>query len=335
MTTPATSSRLNEVRSPKERRRQALVLVIEPGGASTKSAPHRSGDSGLTHAAEYMAQPRRSPLPTGAETSTGVKGTYRRTVPQRSPLPTGAETVRCHTPRTPVESPQRSPLPTGAETWAVIFTLMGNVWPQRSPLPTGAETVAVAVRVRSALMPQRSPLPTGAETEGTFGGDTLSAASTKSAPHRSGDLGRIETRRFARAPQRSPLPTGAETGGVFIPVDRLVMPQRSPLPTGAETGSARRSCSHPARLNEVRSPQQRRPRLFAEDRCSLAASTKSAPHRSGDRATNRQESPSGSPQRSPLPTGAETTPSASSAVVSTKPQRSPLPTGAETWLRCA
>ena len=139
-----------------------------------------------------------------------------------------------------------------------------------------------------------------------LGHHRVRCASTKSAPHRSGDA-------------------CASSGGCGL------------------TG-----------LNEVRSPQERRPGRVADDHGGVPASTKSAPHRSGDRVGHHERhrglhastksaphrsgdtrdlatvtSP-GSPQRSPLPTGAETDGLDVSSQVIGKPQRSPLPTGAET-----
>ena len=141
-------------------------------------------------------------------------------------------------------------------------------------------------------------------------GLVLALASTKSAPHRSGDPARLRRHEglgvasTKSAPHRSGDPAVASSTSV-----RSAAPQRSPLPTGAETpvhGWARRS--RLAGLNEVRSPQERRPartrRACPMTGCSLnevrspqerrlpgreegghgadAASTKSAPHRSGD-----------------------------------------------------
>ncbi len=141
-------------------------------------------------------------------------------------------------------------------------------------------------------------------------GLVLALASTKSAPHRSGDPARLRRHEglgvasTKSAPHRSGDPAVASSTSV-----RSAAPQRSPLPTGAETpvhGWARRS--RLAGLNEVRSPQERRPartrRACPMTGCSLnevrspqerrlpgreegghgadAASMKSAPHRSGD-----------------------------------------------------
>ena len=69
--------------------------------------------------------------------------------------------------------------PTQREQWA----------PQRSPLPTGAETIVDLVgEYPMTFTPQRSPLPTGAETCEGLHRCVRHPASTKSAPHGSGDV---------------------------------------------------------------------------------------------------------------------------------------------------
>ena len=132
-------------------------------------------------------------------------------------------------------------------------------------------------------------------------------ASTKSAPHRSGDQARAHA----------------------VATDEL-LPQRSPLPTGAETRGLQSPRAGLCRLNEVRSPQERRQPGVDAQHGTAPASTKSAPHRSGDsgchgrgrrggprlnevrspqerrRPPDRIHGPATEPQRSPLPTGAET-----------------------------
>ncbi len=59
---------LNEVRSPQERRRAGCSLLGRGCVASTKSAPHRSGDNPGSMPSTERPRPQRSPLPTGAET---------------------------------------------------------------------------------------------------------------------------------------------------------------------------------------------------------------------------------------------------------------------------
>ena len=139
-----------------------------------------------------------------------------------------------------------------------------------------------------------------------LGHHRVRCASTKSAPHRSGDPDGLPMTTAVCPPQRSPLPTGAETALDTMSGTVAFMPQRSPLPTGAETPATsppsrlrarlnevrspqerRRTASTcPARssasLNEVRSPQERRRRVHPGPRGRDPASTKSAPHRSGD-----------------------------------------------------
>ena len=133
--------------------------------------------------------------------------------------------------------------------------------------------------------PQRSPLPKGAETV-VVGGPRVGVevASTKSAPQRSGDGGRD-----ARRPG-SP----ASLNEVRSPKER-------------RQAARRRGTPRVWRLNEVRSPKERRQPLRREHtHRRLRASTKSAPQRSGDVADRWGTRGAHTPQRSPLPKGAET-----------------------------
>ena len=187
----------------------------------------------------------------------------------------------------------------------------------------------------------------------------VSAASTKSAPRRSGDISGGNLPSCHASPQRSPLHEGAETceacdraRAAFMSLNEVrstkerrlanlhmqttgpSRPQRSPLHEGAETAasSASRTCG------------------------VIRASTKSAPRRSGDdvidilkaaHAAEPQRSPlhegaetsglgisdpslAARPQRSPLHEGAETKPTSSGGPATLQPQRSPLHEGAET-----
>ena len=134
MTTPATSSRLNEVRSPKERRPDESEPVLLDVRASTKSAPHRSGDP----------RPRR-----GCGPPRGLNEV--RSPQERRPRPRAAS--RCRRCRlNEVRSPQeRRPG-------------RGNAWgracgPQRSPLPTGAETCARGLEVLAAVVASTKSAP--------------------------------------------------------------------------------------------------------------------------------------------------------------------------------
>ena len=188
--------------------------------------------------------------------------------------------------------------------------------------------------IRSASPPQRSPLPTGAETGRHVRTPRADDhASTKSAPHRSGD---------SRRPRSDP-PSWTCLNEVRSPQERrqrvlhhaLDQPFASTKSAPHRSGDRRIAAGLPrplpGSLNEVRSPQERRRADPSGVVRQEHASTKSAPHRSGDSPMLAGSARSTVvPQRSPLPTGAETAPSAFVVRPTGSPQRSPLPTGAET-----
>ena len=210
--------RLNEARSPQEGRPGGRRGMDQPQPASTKSAPHRSGDShhnaGQGPRTAHRLNEVRSPQerrPWGPPPiSVLARNASTKSAPHRSgdfwPATWAAPTRSLNEVRSPQErrpeqtaaymkrasTPQRSPLPTGAETRTIM---QGRVHALRT-----ASTKSAPHRsgdhggpLRSQCwrgMPQRSPLPTGAETSGRPPGRLLHAASTKSAPHRSGDRSR-------------------------------------------------------------------------------------------------------------------------------------------------
>ena len=107
-------------------------------------------------------------------------------------------------------------------------------------------------------------------------------ASTKSAPQRSGDSPLPSLIALVDRPQRSPFPKGAETrwrarSSAWVWASTKSAPQRN-----GDGGRAGTRTSGP-RLNEVRSPKERRHALGHADLSSISR-----------------------PQRSPLPKGAET-----------------------------
>ena len=117
----------------------------------------------------------------------------------------------------------------------------------------------------------------------TVGDDGSTRASTKSAPQRSGDkrLDGGAHHGFGASTKSAPQRSGDSHSAVSTPTGGSG-PQRSPLPKGAETsriGGARAALT---RLNEVRSPKERRRVWGAVRGPGAAASTKSAPQRSGD-----------------------------------------------------
>ena len=184
-------------------------------------------------------------------------GSY--TQPQRSPLPTGAETGAdggVH--EAPVDASTKSaPHRSGdshhnAGQGPRTAHRLNEV---RSPQERRPEQTAAYMKRPST--PQRSPLPTGAETEVVLHGPPLRRASTKSAPHRSGDSGLRLPLVSQSPPQRSPLPTGAETphGGEYT-VDALASTKSAPHRSG--DGGPRPGRWRRPGLNEVRSPQERR-----------------------------------------------------------------------------
>ena len=180
--------------------------------------------------------------------------------------------------------PQRSPLPDGAET----FTARGSAWrahllasTKSVPRRSGDGRWPLTTCGRGCLNEVRSPKERRpADLDGVA--DAGVHASTKCAPRRSGDERQRSTRSAYRSPQRSPLPERAETGDRDTDAADPA-PQRGPLPERAETCRARRGCSRGSRLNEVRSPKERRP----------------------PGSTAMRSRPTW-PQRSPLPEGAET-----------------------------
>jgi len=130
-------------------------------------------------------------------------------------------------------------------------------------------------------------------------------ASTKSAPQRSGDSegGRLTLVRAAStksAPQRSGDPCWRGLRGPPSGLNEV----RSPKERRPRT--RKRSHAPPLSLNEVRSPKERR------------------------RRSGRNPDQWASPQRSPLPKGAETPRMTAEVAFVVPPQRSPLPKGAET-----
>ena len=251
--------------------------------------------------------PQRSPLPKGAETGADRdRGGHRvpastKSAPQRSGDEHGLAQHAGQVAASTKSAPQRSGDWTGRGPFRPAAAASTKSAPKRS-----GDTPSTRAGFATGS-PQRSPLPTGAETIHVLAEDAARLeASTKSAPHRSGDWRRGTGAYHVGQPQRSPLPTGAET----LMEDPLtpgvpIEPQRSPLPTGAETPRRRRSPSQRPRLNEVRSPQEQRPdtgegliRHGLPQRSplptgaetdhahpvagALVASTKSAPHRSGE-----------------------------------------------------
>ena len=284
----ASQACLNEVRSPKERRRRGIVWSIRMiESASTKSAPRRSGDLTRINDGGRIDTPQRSPLPEGAETcSAGEAGDG--CWPQRSPLPEGAEThvsvsvVQPEGPASTKSAPRRSGDCRMTACSGYLSSASTKSAPRRSGDTSGRLQVVQVVRglneVRSPKERRRAHISDSERL-------ALISASTKSAPRRSGDCsaqglcsrGRVASTKSA--PRRS----GDNPTGIKV-LDSETEPQRSPLPEGAETrlGPTGGRCS--LRLNEVRSPKERRPiRDAIRDGMSM-------------------------PQRSPLPEGAETAP---------------------------
>ena len=299
--------RLNEVRSPKERRLGLSGEAEDVAGASTKSAPHRSGDT------------RPGSTPRGRPSLNEVRSPKERrphTVPRKRHQSRCLNEVRTqssgdgHAPNDPSIGfrPQRSPLPKGAETGGS----------ERRHVSLGAASTKSAPQRSGDVHEERAAVPLD--------------ASTKSAPQRSGDRAASAWCALSRSwPQRSPLPKGAET--VLDPASgSRMLPQRSPLPKGAETVTGSEhgvrvvpasTKSAPQRSGDVGvevlghaeldASTKSAPQMSGDCACgfevlaAVVASTKSAPERSGDTDTHIQTpSGHGMPQRSPLPKGTET-----------------------------
>ena len=255
--------------------------------------------------------------------------------PQRSPLPTGAETSRrgpvCHRGRKRLNE-VRSPRERRHD--AILHPLATFGEPQRSPLPTGAETRVdarpVQVRSRPASTKsaphgsgdcrgrgQRAPVVASTKSaphgsgDGEPGGrrrDALLLASTKSAPHGSGDQ-RAEVRvahRDLPAASTKSAPHGSGDGGVGEVFAGEFVPQRSPLPTGAETGGGGCRPRRRRRLNEVRSPRERRQSASTPWPARPRLNEVRSPRERRQAWATRLSASKPTPQRSPLPTGAET-----------------------------
>ena len=227
--------RLNEARSPQEGRPGGRRGMDQPQPASTKSAPHRSGDS--HHNAGQG--------PRTAHRLNEVRSPQERR--PWGPPPISVLARNASTKSAPHRSGDFWPA-----TWAAPTRSLNEV---RSPQERRPEQTAAYMKRPST--PQRSPLPTGAETEVVLHGPPLRRASTKSAPHRSGDSGLRLPLVSQSPPQRSPLPTGAETphGGEYT-VDALASTKSAPHRSG--DGGPRPGRWRRPGLNEVRSPQERR-----------------------------------------------------------------------------
>ncbi len=236
---PPCASRLNEVRSPKERRRRGRggrprspAGLNEVRSPKKRRRPRRRRGSG-------PGGPGLNEVRSPKERRRGrVVAVDNRELPQRSPLPKGAETdpgecVAGADDASTKSAPQRS-----GDVLSIPIAASPPP-PQRSPLPKGAETSLDRRRSPHTIRrPQRSPLPKGAETGGPPGsvGDAECAASTKSAPQRSGDT--IDNGPTVNRPD---------------PASTKSAPQRS-----GDPASGRRGAGPARRLNEVRSPKERR-----------------------------------------------------------------------------
>ena len=378
----ASQACLNEVRSPKERRRRGIVWSIRMiESASTKSAPRRSGDiRAPTIEGDCVASTKSAPRRSGDLSLHRLEHLHRastKSAPRRS-----GDTRRCRgsggrCSLNEVRSPkERRPPPR-------MTAASAHTRPQRSPLPEGAETSTGATRAPTAPRLNEVRSPKERRRCSATVQSIRCLASTKSAPRRSGDgLPRRSRRLHRRASTKS---APRRSGDWMVRPSALsttLTPQRSPLPEGAETVETGRypgyegasTKSAPRRSGDPGAPVGRYPGAPASTKSAPRrsgdrpgrrlvidahdASTKSAPRRSGDKVAPGEASDPDSPQRSPLPEGAETRRSilrrwtrvCLNEVRSPKerrpiamppfgntlrqPQRSPLPEGAETACPC-
>ena len=137
------SARLNEVRSPKERRPWLT----------------QSTDDGVTRLNEVRSPKERRP-------SSAPHSGGRRTPPQRSPLPEGAETRR-RGPRAPRKasgaSTKSAPRRSGDTQLIPVVEVVDAASTKSAPRRSG-DLGYVFPFWRITGVPQRSPLPEGAET---------------------------------------------------------------------------------------------------------------------------------------------------------------------------
>ncbi len=299
--------RLNEVRSPKERRHSDGPVPRHPARrASTKSAPQRSGDRDTDHSRAVSSRPQRSPLPKGAETAQAETTAATRWCLNevRSPKerrPAGRPGAHLRAGASTKSAPQRS-----GDFILKSLRLTAPGGPQRSPLPKGAETVALAAScpVPSGLNEVRSPKERRRPSPGSGVPGRCSGLNEVRSPKerrrsrrcgcgtRRSRLNEVRSPKERRQPTRSAPRLASRLNVVRSPKERRLRPahpsmwhgppQRSPLPKGAET-------DRPAATIDA-----------------TEASTKSAPQRSGDHCPSGAHHRVSAPQRSPLPKGAET-----------------------------
>ena len=163
--------------------------------------------------------------------------------------------------------------------------------PQRSPLPTGAETHVLAEDAARLEASTKSAPHRSGDPDRGLPVDAAVAASTKSAPHRSGDQEEAMPGAAPAGLNEVRSPQERRPARVVSRSSRQSSPQRSPLPTGAETLQSVTSGIRLTTASTKSAPHRSGDVLGVAQRAGAGdASTKSAPHRSRDRRTRSHAS---------------------------------------------